>query len=619
MFGLLNSVEAKLRALDRLLPLPRPQAPASTDDPAAPPLGLMEWIPAKVRGYQSPVHLAPLVALFERIAAGEPVRAVVSTPPRHAKTETLIGGIAWLLDRQPHRTSAYVSYGQRQANSKSRKVRRLAKAVGVELADDMANLAEWRTTLGGGLLSTGIGGPLTGQGVDGCFVAGTMVETERGPVDIATLAEDRHAPMVLAFDHERGRLRYCVIDAGRRLVADELVEVVTERGSTKCTPEHPFFAIGDGYKRADSLARGDWLLTPHGYVRVTEVRRLPERGVPVYDLQVERCHNFFAGGVLVHNCLIIDDPVKNRADAESSIKREQAEEWFKDVAYTRLEGNAACIIVATRWHQDDLIGRVEQYDDPRWEVINLQAIAEPDDPLRQPGTALWAERFDEDKLAKIRSTVGEYTWWSLYQGKPRPKGERLFGDPARYDTASIDDCRIVIGVDPAATESTKADYSVAVVLAVRGRKEEMCADVLEVRRWQREIPDVCAELELLQRRYAGAPLVVESVGAFKSVPQTLRRINPKLRLVEWHPQGDKFVRAQPVSAAWKAGRVRVPMMAPWLLDFMHELGAFTGVRDAQDDQVDALAHAWAYAETMPPPIKAKGLTAGHDRRQMDGW
>jgi len=600
--------------------MPAAQASPSSDSyqHQPEPLDLMRWIPARIRGYESPEHLAPVVELFARVAAGEPVRALVSTPPRHAKTETLIAGIAWLLEQQPQRTSAYVSYGQRQANSKSRKIRRLAQEVGIELADDMANLAEWRTTAGGGLLSTGIGGPLTGQGVDGCFVAGTMVETKHGPIDIATLAEDRHAPMVLAFDHERGTLRYCVIEAGRRLVADELVEVVTERGSTKCTPEHPFFVIGEGYKRADSLARGDWLLTPHGYVRVIEARRLPGRGVPVYDLQVEGCHNFFADGVLVHNCLIIDDPIKNRADAESSLKREQQEEWFRDVAYTRLEGDAACIIVATRWHEDDLIGRVEQYDDPRWEVVNLQAIAEEGDLRREPGTALWPRKFGVEKLAKIRATVGEYTWASLYQGRPRPKGDRLFSDPTCYESLVLDGCRLVIGVDPAATEDTKADYSVAVVLAVWGRGEEMRADVVEVRRWQLEIPAVCEELERLQRRYMGAPLVVEAVGGFKAVPQTLRRINPRLKVVECKPSADKFVRAQPVAAAWKAGRVRTPVAAAWLPDFVHELGAFTGVKDAHDDQVDALAHAWSYAEQMPVAVKSRAVSSG-ERRAMDGW
>jgi predicted phage terminase large subunit-like protein len=157
-----------------------------------------------------------------------------------------------------------------------------------------------------------------------------------------------------------------------------------------------------------------------------------------------------------------------------------------------------------------------------------------------------------------------------------------------------------------------------VLVAVWGRSDEMRADVVEVRRWQLEIPAVCEELERLQRRYMGAPLVVEAVGGFKAVPQTLRRINPRLKVVECKPSADKFVRAQPVAAAWKAGRVRTPVAAAWLPDFVHELGAFTGVKDAHDDQVDALAHAWSYAEQMPVAVKSRAVSSG-ERRAMDGW
>lgn len=456
--------------------------PAAEDDEPAAITPLLGWIPEAIPRYQSPNHLRRLTDAIER-AAFAPLRVLVSTPPRHTKTETLIGGLVWFMKQFPELTSAYASYGQRQANSKSRKIRRLAREVGIGLSEDMANMAEWRTQEGGGLLSTGIGGPLTGQGVDGLMV--------------------------------------------------------------------------------------------------------------------------------------IDDPCKNREDAESSVYREKTWDWFTDVAYTRLEGNSSCVVVATRWHEDDLIGRLMKMD-PKWEVINLPAINDGSDPTRALGEALWPERFSVEKLEAIRKVVGEYTWWSLYQQQPRPKGDKLFPEPARYPLVNYTGARIVIAVDPAATAKTKADYTAIVVLAVWGSGEEMRADVLEVLRFQKEIPEVCDELEMLQRRYAGAPIVVECVGAFKSVPQTLRRLNPRLKVVEWAPIGDKFVRAQLASAAWKAGRIRVPLAAPWVLDFLNETGLFTGMGDRQDDQVDAMVHAWNYAEKMPAPGNLGRATSG-SRRSMDGF
>lgn len=133
-------------------------------------LDLADFIPRVSRGFAAPRHLAPLLALFARIDAGEPVRVCVSVPPRHGKTETVLHGIAWLLARHPGWRIAYVSYAADIARSKSRQARDYALRAGVRLRDDSAALHEWGTREGGGLLATGIGGPLTGHGVRALFV-----------------------------------------------------------------------------------------------------------------------------------------------------------------------------------------------------------------------------------------------------------------------------------------------------------------------------------------------------------------------------------------------------------------------------------------------------------------
>jgi len=251
------------------------------------------------------------------------------------------------------------------------------------------------------------------------------------------------------------------------------------------------------------------------------------------------------------------------------------------------------IVVGTRWHADDLIGRLEASGD--WEVLNLPAIAEEDDPLgRQPGEALWPERYPVEELEAIKRQIGEWSFAALYEGRPRPRGAAVFGEPARFDFEAWkpEAARVIIGADPAASEKTSADYSVAVVLAVEGRGDRMTGRVLDVWRGQVAIPTFTERLRALSAKWYGCPVAVEAVGGFKAIPQMLRQVDPLLRLLEVTVRGDKFTRAQPVAAAWNDGRILIPTSAPWVAAFLDEVQAFSGVRDRKDDQVDALAHAW---------------------------
>ena len=401
----------------------------------------------------------------------------LSVPPRHGKTFTAQHAIAKWTKDAPADTNAYASYNSDLAHSKSRTIRELAQRDGVELAKDMRNLGEWRTTAGGGLLAGGVGGGWSGHGVSGLFG--------------------------------------------------------------------------------------------------------------------------------------VDDPHKDRADADSAHKRQLIFEWFNSAAFTRSEGSSF-LVIQTRWHEDDLIGKLSKL--PGWNVINIPAIAEDDDLLgRKQGEALWPEVYPLEELERIRAQIGEYEFASLYQGQPRPRGDKVFKEVYYYDPTSLDltGCRIVIGVDPAASTKTTADYSVAVVLAVRGRGRDRECYVLNVLRKQMQVPDFVDQLAALQRGSFNAPCVVESAGGFKAVPQMLLRLNPTLRVIEVPPRGDKFQRAQPVAAAWNRGKVLVPFAAPWLPDFLEELDKFTGVKDAHDDQVDALAHAFnAFAYARKPPRRGARAEPG---------
>jgi hypothetical protein len=128
---------------------------------------------------------------------------------------------------------------------------------------------------------------------------------------------------------------------------------------------------------------------------------------------------------------IIDDPVKSAAEAESFTMREATWQWYTTDFYSRLKPGAAIVVIMTRWHEDDLGGRLlaaAETGGDKWTVIKMPAICDSlDDPLGRPlGAALWPEWQNEDALARIRANVGEYVWGALYQQDPKPRGASFF-------------------------------------------------------------------------------------------------------------------------------------------------------------------------------------------------
>jgi predicted phage terminase large subunit-like protein len=301
------------------------------------------------------------------------------------------------------------------------------------------------------------------------------------------------------------------------------------------------------------------------------------------------------GGIMgrrISGWCVYDDPYKNREEADSDIVNQRLWETLTEVIVPRMEGGNI-LVVMQRWNPDDLVGRI--VDELDWEYISLPALAEENDPLgRQVGEALWADNplYTAEQLAKIRDVIGEWSFSALYQGRPRPRGHNVFGIESYHQDNGIDGHRIVLYGDPAASRKTTADYGVMLALAVKGRRDQQTAKVLDLYRKQMTVPEYARTVRAFQQRWNNAPLWVESVGAFKAVPQILLEVDPGLRVKEHQPVGDKFQRAQGVAAAWNSGRVTVPFGAPWVPEFLAEVQNFTGVNDRYDDQVDCLSGAW---------------------------
>jgi len=264
------------------------------------------------------------------------------------------------------------------------------------------------------------------------------------------------------------------------------------------------------------------------------------------------------------------------------------------------------VIMATRWHPDDLSGR---QIDAGWQYVNLPAIAEQDDLLgREEGEPLDPIRWPADVLLDRRREVGEYTWASLYQGRPRPRGGSVFGEATYYDELPRSAYRVGRGVDLAYTAKTHADYSVFIELwRVEGldpltKKPAPIFYVVDVARKQVDAPSFTLTLKAKNAKHSGTRMRWDASGTEKGSADFIKKAGIPLDVHQ--AKGDPFQRVQHVAAAWNAGRIMVPNTdvfteaEQWLHAFVDELQSFTGVSDANDDQAVALASAHASLMTV---------------------
>lgn len=175
---------------------------------------------------------------------------------------------------------------------------------------------------------------------------------------------------------------------------------------------------------------------------------------------------------------IIDDPIKNRQDAESSTVRDLVWDWYTSTFYTRQEGNSAIIVIMTRWHTDDLVGRLlvkekedaaagrENYD--HWEVVRFPAIAEADEEHRKAGEPLWPKKFDKAFFESTKAAVGIYDWSSMYQQNPITSENQEFKQEyfRYFENSDIQNLNLqcTTTVDLAISQKSQADETVIMTI-----------------------------------------------------------------------------------------------------------------------------------------------------------
>lgn len=309
---------------------------------------------------------------------------------------------------------------------------------------------------------------------------------------------------------------------------------------------------------------------------------------------------------------VIDDPVKDREDAESEVIRQQIKNWYSSTFYTRLAPGGGVLIILTRWHDDDLAGWLIQTmveaekeaaesghwpeDADKWEVVSYKAIASEDEAYRKAGEALHPARYPIKALAKIKRTLVPRDWEALYQQNPvAEEGAYFTKDMFRYYAVQppLSSLRIYAAWDFAIGKKEANDWTVGVVVGV---DKDGRIYVLHRYRGRWATNQIVEKIIECQRVWS--PLLQgfeEGQIASSFEPFLIKRLNePDLRSLGGIPYEklktrgrDKEARARAIQGRMQQGMVYFPEKVDWLVEFMNEFLRFP--LGLHDDQVDALA------------------------------
>lgn len=401
----------------------------------------------------------------------------------------------------------------------------------------------------------------------------------------------------------------------------------------------------------------------------------------MYDLQVEDAGCFFAGDVLVGNCLVIDDPIKNAEEANSADLREKIWEWYTSTAYTRLAPGGGVLVVQTQWHDDDLAGKLQNAmkadnEADQFEIIKYPAIAETDewlDPttdeivrvehteapatladeedegcaaavrlravaraeaqglpaahmryLRAKGEALHPARYGLSRLLQIRKTLPTQWWSALYQQNPVPDEGVYFtkdmfrsGPPPR-----LADCYVSVAFDFAISEKQQNDYTVGTVTLLDN--SDVLHFVDRVRFKSADADFICKAIVNLCKKWhnPSIQLGLEDGQIYRALSGPLKREMARQRVFPsmqlLKPITDKQARARTLQGRMQQGLVSFSDEAEWYESMRTEMLRFpSGVHD---DQVDSAAwNAIMAADRQPPKQpKARPMKSWKDRLEGAG-
>lgn len=333
---------------------------------------------------------------------------------------------------------------------------------------------------------------------------------------------------------------------------------------------------------------------------------------------------------------IIDDPVKNSEEANSEVMREKVWQWYETTLLTRLTPDGRIVVVMTRWHEDDLVGRLlkkeaqeikeGEHIGERWTVVNMPEYAEEGDLLgRAIGEPIWPEfGFTKEVMEKKRQEVGGYTWNALYQQRPSAAGGTIFKRihfryfqeidhlGAKYLQVGEkkylkDDLWSFQTVDTANSEKTINDYFVVSTWIVTKENDLLLYDVY---RTHVTGPDQKPLMKQQNYRYKPRFQAIENITFGTNLIQEMAIEGMSVRPIK--VDKDKITRSLPIAARYEVGKVWHRDGAPWLTDYEDELLSFP--RGKHDDQVDTASIAGEVVHDLVIELEAWSASNGEQRK-----
>lgn len=391
--------------------------------------------------------------------------------------------------------------------------------------------------------------------------------------------------------------------------------------SQVCTKSFPAWLMGrDPYRQIIVTGYGDEFVKEFGrevretmlspfYQHVFPKAKLRRNAKAANRLQTEAggiLHFGGLGGQLTGkgaDYLLVDDPIKNAEQARSRAEKDKLWQGFTKDAMSRLMGKAGAVVVtATRWAEDDIIGRLTdpklgyttEKEAAKWTVINIPAFADEDDPLgREPGEILWEERTPRTFLESFRE-LDPAGFAALYMGRPAPPEGNLFMRDNVVDNAYMPqdlprNLRFYGASDHAVSEEQRRDPS---CMGIVGVDEKGDIWVMPELVWRKMGPEAAVDsmFELIRDKkplfwWAEKGHISKSIGPF--LKKRMQEEKVYCAIVEKTPVHDKVARSQSIQGRMSMGKVHLPRFAPWFSDAVEELLTFPNGH--HDDFVDFLS------------------------------
>ena len=386
-------------------------------------------------------------------------------------------------------------------------------------------------------------------------------------------------------------------------------------------PNHEFIACS----YSGSLAMG-FSRKVRGLLRDTQYQSLFETRLDPESQSAEQWLTTKGGGYVAAgvggpitgkgaHILVIDDPVKNREQAESETARQTAKDWYTSTAYTRLAPGGGVLVILTRWHDDDLAGwLLEQEKDggDGWEVIKYPAIAEEDEKYRKKHEPLHPARYDAEALLRIQKAVGPRDWSALYQQNPvADEGDYFKVDMFKYYREKFLDkkkLKIYCAWDLAIGKADRNDFSVGVVVGV-DQEDKMY--VMHVERGKWDGYELVEKILDVYEEYRPSIVGIERGHIEMALGPFLKKRIAERGLYEMYlmelktGRRDKEARARAIQGRMQQGMVFFPKFELWNAGLMAEMLRFPN--GVHDDQVDGLAWIGLMMSEMSVVIDKKEI------------